>query len=81
MTAPVGFITGWLPRNIPTVHEWIIADVSKNVPEFLVEDKLICDGANVKSKVLMIRCSQNDVALLTEALKHRDPTCGFKFHP
>jgi hypothetical protein len=79
-TSPVGFITGWSPSNITTVHECILANVSKNVPEFLVEDKWISDGENVKIKVIMIRCSKNDGVSLTEALKQRDPTCGFKFY-
>jgi hypothetical protein len=79
-TAPAGFITGWSPKNILSAHEYIMANVSKNVPEFLVEDQWISDGTNAKIKVSMIRCSKNDVAILTKALKQRNPTCEFQFH-
>jgi hypothetical protein len=79
-TTPAGFITGWAPRNIQTVHERRLASVLQNEPEFLVEYKWITDGAKETCKVTMIRCAQNDVARLTKALQQLDPACGFTFH-
>jgi hypothetical protein len=80
-TTPAGFITGWAPRNNRKIHERRLATILTNAPKFLVEYKRITDEEKGKCKITMIRCSQKDVAKLTNALKQLEPKCGFRFQP